>query len=367
MRAVHQAELDAEPVKWRAARCGLLGRRLVSILVVAGISMTIGTPACLARDLDRPAKAGSPSSADKAIQVRTGHPNSPEVTGNAVSPVARMFSSQKVRSFTTDLNSIAPITMVAPFWEKGWFWSLCIVSLLMLVIGFYKLRVDNLLKQVGTLETTVSNTKAELTLAATLASEAQEALREQALRDSLTGLWNRRAIFAMLEREVSRARRDRKSITLVMIDLDHFKKINDSYGHRTGDKVLREAAVRLLDEMRPYDLAGRYGGEEFLIVMPSCSLNNGVQRAEDFRLAIAERTFWTTAGHLHVTCSIGVAAMDATMPLEDLIHQADEALYCAKRLGRNRVHVGTEGEADVERGELPVGIGESNGHWPVTC
>ncbi len=230
-----------------------------------------------------------------------------------------------------------PITVIAPYWQTGPFRTLSIVGLLVVIFVLYKLRVGYLVKHNRKLQETVSQTKAELTLAAKIAGDAQVALKEQALKDSLTGLWNRRAIFSMLEREICRAQRDRLSITLVMIDLDHFKNINDSYGHLTGDDVLREVAGRLVDLMRPYDFAGRYGGEEFLIVLPSCSPHNGVQRAEGFRRVVAERPVPTAIGPLAVTCSLGVAAFDDAMTPEDLIHRADEALYRAKRRGRNCV------------------------------
>jgi diguanylate cyclase (GGDEF)-like protein len=230
-----------------------------------------------------------------------------------------------------------PITIVAPYWETARFRGLGIIVLLVVVLVLYKLRVGYLLKHNKKLQERVSQTRAELTLTAKIAGDAQEALKEQALKDSLTGLWNRRAIFAMLEREVYRAQRDHFPITLVMIDLDHFKNINDTYGHLTGDEVLREAASRLVDTMRPYDFAGRYGGEEFLVVLPSCSPQNGLQRAEHFRKAIAEKLVPTAVGPLAVTCSLGVAAYEEAMPPEDLIHRADEALYRAKRLGRNCV------------------------------
>ncbi len=230
-----------------------------------------------------------------------------------------------------------PITVVAPYWQTGAVRTLSIVGLLLFIFVLYKLRVGYLVKHNQKLQETVSQTKAELTLAAKIAGDAQVALKEQALKDSLTGLWNRRAIFSMLEREICRAQRDRLSITLVMIDLDHFKDINDTHGHLTGDDVLREVAGRLVDLMRPYDFAGRYGGEEFLIVLPSCSPHNGVQRAEGFRRVVAERPVPTAIGPLSVTCSLGVAAFDEAMTPEDLIHRADEALYRAKRQGRNCV------------------------------
>ena len=233
------------------------------------------------------------------------------------------------------------ITVTAPYWQTGWFRSLCVAVLLLLILALHKLRVRYLLRQARKLEDTVNQAKAELTLAGRIAADAQEALKEQALKDGLTGLWNRKTIFAMLEREVCRAQRDRFPITLVMLDLDHFKNINDTYGHLTGDEVLREAANRLVEAMRSYDFAGRYGGEEFLVVLPSCPPHSGIHRAEDFRRAIAERPVLTTHGLLPVTCSLGVAAYDNTMPPEELIRRADEALYRAKNQGRNCVCAGS--------------------------
>jgi len=230
-----------------------------------------------------------------------------------------------------------PITVIAPYWQTARFRGLCIILLMVMVFILYKLRVGYLIRHNKKLQERVSQTKAELTLTAKIAGDAQEALKEQALKDSLTGLWNRRAIFAMLEREIHRAQRDHFPITLVMIDLDHFKNINDTYGHLTGDDVLRETACRLTDTMRPYDFAGRYGGEEFLIVLPSCSPQNGLQRAEHFRRAIADKLMPTAVGPLAVTCSLGVASYEEGMPPEDLIHRADEGLYRAKRMGRNCV------------------------------
>lgn len=230
-----------------------------------------------------------------------------------------------------------PITVIAPYWQTARFRSLCVLFLLLLILLLHRLRVRYLKRHNKKLQDTVSRTRAELTLTARIAGDAQEALKEQALRDGLTGLWNRRAVFAMLEKEICRAQRDQFPVTLVMIDLDHFKNINDTFGHPAGDEVLREAASRLIEVMRPYDFIGRYGGEEFLVVLPSCSSHYGVQRAEEFRRVIAARPVFTAAGPLAVTCSVGVAAYDNVMPPDDLILRADEALYRAKRLGRNCV------------------------------
>jgi len=244
---------------------------------------------------------------------------------------------------------VVAITTITPFWQSGLARSLSVLGLLLLIFGLYRLRVADLGRRNRKLQEVVSQTKAELTLAVKTAADAQVALKEQALKDSLTGLWNRRAIISMLDREVCRAQRDRLSITLVMIDLDHFKNINDTHGHLIGDDVLREVAGRLVELMRPYDFVGRYGGEEFMIVMPGCSPHNGLQRAEAFRRAVADTPALTGVGPLQVTCSLGVAAFDNGMSPEHLIHRADEALYCAKRCGRNAVHSDQPDLADRRR------------------
>ena len=247
------------------------------------------------------------------------------------------FQLAQSSGLTASVVQGIPITVVSPWWLTARFRGLCIIGLFLTIVLLYRLRVRYLVHHNRKLQEKVTQTKAELTLATRMAGDAQEALKEQALKDSLTGLWNRRAIFAMLEREIFRAQRDHFPITLVMIDLDHFKNINDTHGHLTGDEVLREAAARLIDTMRPYDFAGRYGGEEFLVVLPSCSPQNGLQRAEHFRRAIADRLLPTAVGPLSITCSLGVAAYEDAMPPEDLIQRADAALYRAKRLGRNCV------------------------------
>lgn len=240
-------------------------------------------------------------------------------------------------SFRDPASQTIAITVILPWWQTSWFRDVCILFLLLLVFLLHKLRVYLLVRDAEQLQDSVTQTRAELTLAIKMAGDAQEALKEQALKDALTGVWNRRALFDLLERELYRSQRDRVPVTLVMIDMDHFKAINDTYGHQTGDDVLREAAGRILQAMRPYDFVGRYGGEEFLVVLPSCSPHNAVRRAEDFRLAIAERPVPTSRGPLEVTCSLGVAYYDFVLLPQELIHRADAALYRAKAAGRNCV------------------------------
>lgn len=170
--------------------------------------------------------------------------------------------------------------------------------------------------------------------------QAREALREQATRDGLTGLWNRMTILEILDRELSRACRERGSVSVVMADLDYFKQINDMCGHIAGDTVLRQAAQRMHANVRQYDAIGRYGGEEFLIVLPGCDLRGGMAQAERMRAALATAEFVLPEGAPFVSCSVGVAAatnVSGAIDAHRLVREADAALYLAKRNGRNRV------------------------------
>ena len=181
----------------------------------------------------------------------------------------------------------------------------------------------------------------------------QEALRIQASHDALTGIFNRGAIIEVLQRELERARRATTPVSVVLADLDHFKSVNDTHGHPAGDAVLRETARRLRAPLRPYDSLGRYGGEEFLLVLPDCPEADAAAVAERVRLAVAEVPMELSAGRIAVTVSFGTATADdvQTFDLEKLIRAADEALYRAKRGGRNRVEprMSGEGSADPQR------------------
>jgi two-component system, cell cycle response regulator len=167
---------------------------------------------------------------------------------------------------------------------------------------------------------------------------AQDALREQATHDGLTGLWNRTSILDILQRETARSARESSPLAVLMADLDHFKQINDTYGHLAGDSVLRESARRMSSNVRPYDAIGRYGGEEFLFVLPGCDESGGLAQAERLRESIGSQPFSIGAGGLPVTCSLGLSWTNGhCCPTNGLLRSADEALYTAKRRGRNRV------------------------------
>ncbi|MEO8258698.1 MAG: diguanylate cyclase [Acidobacteriota bacterium] len=169
---------------------------------------------------------------------------------------------------------------------------------------------------------------------------AQDTLRHQATHDGLTGLWNRAMVFDQLERELARARREGQSLAVIMADIDHFKHVNDVYGHAAGDAVLRETAMRLVAVPRSYDMVGRYGGEEFVLLLPSCGLVEAEIVAERVRRAVNDKPITVGMITLPVSVSLGVAcASNEHDTAETVLIKADEAMYRAKAMGRNRVEV----------------------------
>jgi len=170
---------------------------------------------------------------------------------------------------------------------------------------------------------------------------AQDALREQATHDGLTRLWNRTSILEILQKEAARSQREATPLAVLMADLDNFKLINDTYGHLAGDAVLRESARRMSITIRAYDSLGRYGGEEFLVVLPGCDQSGGLAQAERLRESVGSARIATTAGEVSVTCSLGLSwtGQFPACGASALLRSADEALYSAKRRGRNRAEV----------------------------
>lgn len=167
----------------------------------------------------------------------------------------------------------------------------------------------------------------------------QERLLVQATHDSLTGLWNRKAAMDALSRELARASRERRPVGLLLADLDHFKQINDTYGHLAGDCVLQTVASRLKSALRAYDTVGRYGGEEFLIISPGCDEEALLRRAENLRAVVANEPVAAPEASIAVSLSLGAAVAIGEVAQDQLLKAADEALYSAKRAGRNRVEI----------------------------
>jgi diguanylate cyclase (GGDEF)-like protein len=171
--------------------------------------------------------------------------------------------------------------------------------------------------------------------------DLQQSLKFAATHDFLTKLLNRAEILAGLKRELARGEREGQAVAIILADLDHFKHVNDSLGHAAGDEVLEVVARRLKSHLRPYDLVGRYGGEEFLIILPSCNLAPAMQRAEQLRVSVSSDPILTMFGSVAITLSMGVTVSNYEMDLtvQQLLQQADEAMYNAKETGRNRVQV----------------------------
>ena len=185
--------------------------------------------------------------------------------------------------------------------------------------------------------------------------EARERLQFKASHDALTSIWNRGAIIELLERELSRSRREGGSVGILLADVDHFKNINDTWGHLVGDEVLRAVTGRLKSEVRSYDAVGRYGGEEFLILLPGCDRTKLETKAEQLRRTAERSPIETSAGPVPVTISIGGVA-SAECPhceLSKLLRATDTALYRAKLAGRNRAELA--GISDIEAPATSVG------------
>jgi diguanylate cyclase (GGDEF)-like protein len=166
--------------------------------------------------------------------------------------------------------------------------------------------------------------------------KSREQHREQAMKDGMTGLWNRTAFLELIQHELERAARSHGSTGLLLLDLDHFKRVNDTYGHLVGDIVLKETARRLKQAVRSYDFVGRYGGEEFLIGLPGCNGRQLHKRAEAIRLAVAHAPVLVGRTEIPITVSIGaVVGSTKRRTMSDLLAAADIALYKAKDSGRN--------------------------------
>jgi diguanylate cyclase (GGDEF)-like protein len=223
------------------------------------------------------------------------------------------------------------------YYQTYWFRGFCALCIGLLVWWLYLSRVRYLVRKTQELEEVVTQRTAEVRLALAAAETARELLRDQAMRDSLTGFWNRRAIFEILNGEILRCQEDAQSLCILMADLDHFKEINDTSGHLAGDMVLRNISDQLRGGLRRQEAIGRYGGEEFLVVLPNCTLATALTRAEELRRAIEAQPISIGKLEIAVTCSFGLAEFIPGSVTEELVGEADAALYVAKNEGRNCV------------------------------
>ena len=237
------------------------------------------------------------------------------------------------------------IKIRAPWWQRWWFHALEGLAALAVVAGAWQLRVRLLLRGQRRLEQMVRDRTREI-------EEARHELLLQATSDGLTGLANRRAIMAHLQAAMDDARHRGGSLAVLLIDIDHFKRINDTLGHLTGDAVLQQLSRRMRDSLDAAEAAGRYGGEEFLLVMPD-PLGHAVARVGQLRRQLTEDRFDLGGTPGPVTISGGLAWLKPDDGVLTLLARADAALYRAKRGGRNRIVVASDDDPDAD---APIGV-----------
>jgi diguanylate cyclase (GGDEF)-like protein len=241
-------------------------------------------------------------------------------------------------AYNPALNSYSPpvkvhVRILPPWWRTYWFYILCALAFLLLLRTAIRLRVRYLQHRSHYLENLVHERTLEL-------EASQEQLRIKATHDGLTKMFNRVTVLRALEVELDRARRESGTLVVALVDLDHFKIINDSYGHLAGDETIRRFAAAVATAIRPYDLAGRYGGEEFLLILTKIPSDAIEQRLVSLHAAISNLHVSSGAFTFRANCSMGATTLDlsdASANVESLLALADHALYDAKASGRNRV------------------------------
>jgi len=234
------------------------------------------------------------------------------------------------------------VRILPPWWRTWWFYSLCLLVLAFLVLGASELFARHLRQRARDLEILVSQRTQEL-------EASREQLRIQATHDGLTGLLNRVAVLSALEAEMDRAKRERRTLVVALADLDNFKRINDTHGHLAGDEALRTFAAAVLAAIRAYDHAGRYGGEEFLLIVNEIPKELTEQRMESLHASISNLPISAQGREFSIACSMGATVYDPSdgpRTVESLLAFADVALYEAKAAGRNRVVFRKSAELD---------------------
>jgi diguanylate cyclase (GGDEF)-like protein len=242
------------------------------------------------------------------------------------------------RACNPSLNACSEIAEVEvkvlpPWWRTGWFYALCVMLFVLLLAGLDRMRARHLRERSRELEKLVLERTLEL-------EQSKEQLRIQATHDGLTGMLNRMGILRAMAAEMDRCQREAHSLVVALVDLDHFKRLNDEYGHLAGDEALRVFAAAVSAAMRPYDHAGRYGGEEFLLVLSEVPASAACQRLAQLHGVISNLSVHGGEPTITLTCSLGATVFDpaaGAQSEEQLVAIADRALYEAKATGRNRV------------------------------
>lgn len=252
------------------------------------------------------------------------------LASHAASQTGAAGTPEQVPSGVSDKHEPASITLIAPMISRG-----------------DRLGALLLRRSTGVQPFDSAQVSAAMSVATTLAGSIQAArlfarTQELAVTDPLTGLFNRRGWLSAGERELDRAERYGRPLATLIMDLDYFKKVNDQYGHPVGDEVLAEVADRLRDCLRKVDLIGRYGGEEFMVLLPECGSSSAEMVAGRIRRAIESQPFDASGGAIRLTISVGVASSEAfPLDLDAMLRAADQALYAAKDGGRNQVWIAT--------------------------
>jgi diguanylate cyclase (GGDEF)-like protein len=267
-------------------------------------------------------------------------------------PGAYRFQAVAVDAAGGAVSPVAEISFVVTplWWQSGPLRLGLILALALGVVLAWRWSVHLLVSQKRNLERAVQRRTEDLERDKVEMMRAREQMRHFAEHDDLTGLWNHRIIIDRLRQEVDRSRREGATLSVILVDLDHFKQVNDTYGHPAGDLVLKEVATIFERSVRSYDWVGRYGGEEFLLILPGSGFAGARLRAEQLRLEVQGAHIYDGAREIPITASFGVASGFPTN-FEKLIQAADTALYRAKGNGRNCV-IATEIAAEGPTDEL---------------
>jgi diguanylate cyclase (GGDEF)-like protein len=265
-------------------------------------------------------------------------------------PGTYLFEAQTVDRMTGVVSPVSELSFrITPrWWQSGPLRLGLVILIAISVVLVWQWRVHHLVEQKRRLEVAVQSRTKELEHEKAELQRAEEKMRQYAEHDDLTGLWNHRIVIERLHQEVDRARREGVALSIILTDLDHFKNINDTYGHLAGDKVLEEISAVFQRTVRAYDSVGRYGGEEFLLILPGLTSVAARLRAEQFRMAIQAARIQYNETAIQVTASFGVAS-GIPEDYESMIRTADAALYRAKNNGRNCVmasEIGMAGRTD---------------------